>query len=346
MVGGLLSAIVATTQMLAITWSSSPPTRPVVAVAMRWALAAGAVGVVVGRDTETRWMIEVGGALVGVTLLAMVPVLWTIRRGAVTDRYHPAIEAYIAAHLFGAAGVTVGVLLATGRTGTRYFELRGVHLIVNLFGFVGLVIAATLPYFTATQVRSKMSPRATPSVLRGVYATFAVAVVIAAVGRLADSTALTVAALAVIAAVLAVIVWLLPIFDRKRWRWAGPRLVQLLCGIGWWIVATIALAVSIGRGTSDHAALRTLAIGGFAQILVASLAYLGPVLRGGGHVQLTAGFAITRSWISVVAANVAAVAAIADLGVLLRIALVVWGLDVAARAIWLLASRTPATTSE
>lgn len=53
-------------------------------------------------------------------------------------------------------------------------------------------------------------------------------------------------------------------------------------------------------------------IGGYAQILVASLAYLGPVLRGGGHRRLTEGFAITGSWPSLAAGNIAAVGALLD----------------------------------
>ncbi|HRD99682.1 MAG TPA: hypothetical protein PLV68_00185, partial [Ilumatobacteraceae bacterium] len=60
--------------------------------------------------------------------------------------------------------------------------------------------------------------------------------------------------------------------------------------------------------------LQALVIGGFAQILVASLAYLGPVLRGGGHRRLSAGFAITRSWTSLAAGNAAALAALTGSG--------------------------------
>ena len=44
-----------------------------------------------------------------------------------------------------------------------------------------------------------------------------------------------------------------------------------------------------------------LVLGGYVQILVASLAYLAPVLRGGGHVRLSAGFATTRSWLALTA---------------------------------------------
>ncbi|MFP5487244.1 MAG: hypothetical protein ACLGHQ_02930 [Acidimicrobiia bacterium] len=42
-----------------------------------------------------------------------------------------------------------------------------------MFGLIGLVIAATLPFFAATQVRTKMSPRATPTTMR-IHARFQV----------------------------------------------------------------------------------------------------------------------------------------------------------------------------
>jgi hypothetical protein len=72
-------------------------------------------------------------------------------------------------------------------------------------------------------------------------------------------------------------------------------------------------------------------IGGFAQILIASLAYLGPVLRGGGHQRLTAGFALTRSWVSLGAANAAAFAALAGHRPTLAVALAVWLVDLSVR---------------
>jgi hypothetical protein len=100
---------------------------------------------------------------------------------------------------------------------------------------------------------------------------------------------------------------------------------------------TVALAVATVRETDDRLILQTLVIGGFAQILVASLAYLGPVLRGGGHQRLTAGFAITRSWVSLMAGNTAAAAAFAGHSAALVGALGIWIADIALRAGRLLA---------
>jgi hypothetical protein len=125
---------------------------------------------------------------------------------------------------------------------------------------------------------------------------------------------------------------MLPIYARKRVSWAGPRVVQLVAGIAWWMVMTGALAVTSRRETDDRAVLQALVIGGFAQILVASLAYLGPVLRGGGHRRLSAGFAITRSWTSLAAGNAAALAALTGSGRALAFALAVWLVDISIRA--------------
>ena len=343
LVGAVLSAVATTTQMLAITWSSSPPTRPWLAIAQRWTLAAGAVGVVVGRDGGSDRLIEIGAALVIVALLAMVPILMAIRRGAVTDRYRPAIDAYLVAHVAGAAGATLGVLLATGRTGTHYVEIRSAHVTINLFGLVGGVIAATLPYFTATQVRSKMNRRATPRAIRVVLAGLGAAVAVAVIGQLTGRPGVAAVALVVYAGALVRVVTLLPIYDPSRWRWTGPRLAQLLCGIAWWTAMTVVYAIEVGRDRLGGTALLTLAIGGFAQILVASLAYLGPVVRGGGQAQLTAGFRATRSWISLAAGNIAALGALLERRSLLLIAVAVWVADIAARAVWLLATNAPAT---
>jgi hypothetical protein len=130
---------------------------------------------------------------------------------------------------------------------------------------------------------------------------------------------------------------MLPIDAKARLRWAGPRVAQLLTGIAWWAAMTLALALAAVRRSDDRAILQALVIGGFAQILVASLAYLGPVLRGGGHQRLTAGFAITRSWVSVIAGNAAALAAFAGHGPTLAAALAVWVTDAGVRAARLLA---------
>lgn len=339
LVGGLLTAICTTTQMLAVTWSASQATPDSVAAAQRWCLGIGTVLVCVGREIEAERLVEIGGVAVVGAVAAMIPILLVIRHGAVTSRFAPAIEAYVAAMAMGVVGTAVGIVVATGRAPSRWVQLRDVHLTLNVFGLVGLVIAGTLPYFSATMARRKVSPRATPTVVRVVVAALAAGTVVATVGRWIENANVTSAGLVTYAAGLGVIAALLPVYGRRQLRWAGPRLIQLVAGLAWWAVSAVILAVVVQGGGDERHVLTALVVGGFGQILAASLAYLGPVLRGGGHELLTAGFAITRSRVSLVAGNLAAIGALFDLPWLLAGALVVWVADVAVRALRLVRGR-------
>jgi len=339
-VGGVLSAVAATTQMLAVTWSASPAPRTAVAVWQRWCLALGAVGLVVGRERDVRWLFVVGGVAVITAIVTLIPILSHVRSRAVTNRFAPAIEAYIAAIVAGAVGMSLGIVLGIGSAGTRIVEIRGTHLILNLLGLVGLVIAGTLPYFSATQVRAKMSRHATPTTMRATLLVLAAGVVVAASGRIFDRAAVAAAGLVGYAAGLVAIAAMLPVYGRRQLRWAGPRALQLLTGLAWWAAMSVAWAIALVQDGGDQAILQALVIGGYAQILVASLAYLGPVLRGGGHQHLTGGFAVTRSWLSLIAGNVAATGALTGHGRTVAVALVVWAADFAIRATLLLTERT------
>lgn len=332
-VGALLSAVSAVTQMLAVTWSASPAPSAAVAAAQRGLLAVGAVVMVTGRETQRTPMFVAGGVAVVIAMLGLAAILVRVRRTAVTPRFAPAIEAYVAAVVAGAVGMSIGIVLGAGRGGVRTFDLRNAHLALNVFGLIGLVVAGTLPFFAATQVRARMAPRATPAAIRVVLGGLAAAVVAAAVGHVAATPNVAAAGLIAYALGLAGVAVLLPVYARSRLTWAGPRVLQLLAGLAWWIAMTIALAVSTVRQTSDRTALQALVIGGLAQILIASLAYLVPVLRGGGHQRLTAGFAATRSWLSFVAGNAAGLAAFTGAHRLLAVTLIVWLADTTVRAL-------------
>ncbi len=331
-VGGLLSAISAVTQMLAVTWSAAPAPHPAAASAQRWSVAGGAIAMIAGHEADAQWLFVAGGATVVVAVIALVPILLQVRSRAVTDRFAPAIEAYVAAVVAGAVGMSLGIVLGAGHAGSYGLELRGAHLVLNAFGLVGLVIAGTLPYFAATQVRAKMSPRATSTAMRLTFGALAAATAVAATGEILDRPGIVTGGLIAYALGLAVVCTMLPVYGRRRLEWAGPRAAQLLAGIAWWIAMTIVLAIDAPPHSSDPEVLQALVIGGFAQILVASLAYLGPVLRGGGHQRLTAGFTVTRSWVSFAAGNVAAVAALVGHRPTLLVALAVWLADIVVRA--------------
>jgi hypothetical protein len=109
--------------------------------------------------------------------------------------------------------------------------------------------------------------------------------------------------------------------------------LALLAGL---LLGTVRRAVLGGRW------LLVLVLAGYAQILWGSLAYLLPMLRGGGHEQLGEGFRATRSWLGLVAANVVGCNLAFDgPPALTTAAVAVWVLDAVWRAMTVGTRRAP-----
>ena len=334
LVGALLTAIVTATQFLAVTWSAAPAPPDRLALAQRWCLVVGAAALVLMRRLDgPGWTTAAAGALVVLALVLLMVSLIAIRAGAAVDRFLPAIDAYLLAAGFGVIGSVVGAVVAADAWSAHHDRLRTAHLGLNLFGLVGLVVAGTLPYMAATQARTTRSPSATPGAVWAVVVTMAAANVVVLAGALAEDERLRASGLAVYALAVVALVRLLPRLRRRQFEWAGPRLAQLLSGVVWWAAMTGLLAWVAYDGGDPSGARTALVVGGYAQILTASIAYLAPVVRGGGHEHLARGLRRTRSWVAPVAGNAAGVAALVASRAALVAAVAVWGLDSAVRAV-------------
>lgn len=330
--GAVTLAISGVSLMLTVTWATAPAPPDAWVHVQRTCVAVGALGVVVGRRSGAPDVL-VGGAaaLHGLGLVLLGALLVATARHGLKRRFDPAVAAYVVALT---AAVTGGVLGAVTALGTPSVGVRSAHVVINLLGFVGLVIGGTLPFFASTVGRSKMAPVATPRRLLSILGWQAVAVaslaVLLTVGA-DEAAAGVVGAYALgVAAVLAT----MPRPERRQIEWSGPRLAALWLGGVWWIVALLGTAVDLlaGRGPFAGRWLLVLVVAGYVQILWGSLAYLLPVLRGGGHVMLGEGFAATRSWVGLVAVNVLGVALVGRWGPVAAVAALVWVLDAAARA--------------
>jgi hypothetical protein len=345
-VGALLSAISGATQLLAVTWSAAPAPPARLVNAQRALIVLGAAGIAAGREAGDRLALLVPSGSAVVAALALLAVLLVgIRRRSVQGRFQAAIDHYLVALAAGVAACAAGVVLAGGWAaswgGEALVRLREAHLTTNLLGLVGLVIAGTVPFFAATQARVKLGPRLGVRAQQVVLAVLGGGLLVAVVGLASGHPLVTAAGLSAYVAGLAGMCALLPRLRAKQYRWAGARLIMLLAGIGWWVgcVAAAAGRAALGRSPFPEPLIGALAVGGYAQILVSSLAYLGPVLRGGDHRRLSEGFATTRSPVALVGLNVAAAGALAARGWLVGVALVAAGVDGAWRAVRLLASR-------
>lgn len=335
LVGGLLCAISGVTQMLSVTWSTAPAPTDAVATVQLALVVAGAVAVAAGRQSDLWPLVAVGAAMLAVGLVLLAGILVWVRHWSGTHRFHPAIDGYLVAVVWGLIGIVLGALVARG--GELYTpRLIEAHLTVNTLGLVGVVILSTLPFFMATQLRMKMSLLATPLRVRLVVASASLAVAVIVVGELADTRWLVTVGFVVVALDVVSAVLMLPRPARKQFDWAGPRLVGLLAGSAWWVIGGLVLAVdALDSPIVRSDALLVLVVGAYAQILVASAAYLGPVVRAGGHRRLGAGFELMKSWPGVAAANVAAGLLLFGLRQAAAVVIAAWALDTAVRAVLL-----------
>lgn len=332
--GGVMLAISGVSLMLTVTWSAAPaPPGPWVAV-QRALIAIGAAGVALAREAELiDAVIAVAGAvyLAGLLILALLLVV-TIRR-SVERRFDVAVAAYLAAIAAGTTGTVLGVVIVAG---TPSVAARAAHVTANLLGLVGLVVAGTMPFFAATVGRSRMSSRARPTRLALSVGWMVASLAMAVIALATDTEIVAAIGLAGYALGICAVLWLLPRPTRRQLRWAGPRLLALWAGGGWWATAVTATAIDVATAETAVFGGRwvlVLVIGGYAQILWGSLAYLLPMLRGGGPERLSEGFAATRSWLGLAAANAAAVCAAGSLPALATgSAVAVWVLDSAWRA--------------
>ena len=337
LVGALGLAISGATRLFAVTWSAGSPAHPTLVVAQRRLLAIGAGGLAVGRELDAPVVVLAAfGLCVSGSLALLAILLRADVRHARVRRFDAALRYYFVAIAAGLVGTGLGASLVTGHAG-----VRDAHVVLNLLGFVGLVIAGTLPTFAATQLRMKLAAGATARRLGGNLAWLGSALVVAAAGELVDAPMGAGAGLLAYAGGLVHLVTALPRPGRKQLAWAGPRVALLGAGLLWWVATVVVAATRVLAGEPAFAEplVVTLVVGGYAQILLGSLAYLGPVLRGGGHRHLSAGFATTRSWVAVAAANLGAVAWLAGRPALTAIAITVLAADLAGRSIRL--ARTP-----
>jgi nitrite reductase (NO-forming) len=331
--GGVVLAISGVSLMLTVTWSAAPAPPDRWVAVQRASVAVGAAGVAAGHQLDLPdAVVDVAGVIYlgGLALLAVLLVT-TVGQG-VERRFDPAVVAYGTALVSGGVGVAIGIAMARGSASPH---LRDAHVALNLLGLVGLVVGGTLPFFAATVGRSRMAPHATAPRVTGVVVALALALALTAAGLAADADALAEVGLVAYAGGIAAVLWLAPRPTARQLQWAGPRLVALWAGAAWWAAAVVAAAVEVATGDRPPLSggwLVVLVVAGYGQILWGSLAYLLPMLRGGGHERLGEGFAATRSWLGLAAANVGGVAFAAGLGPVGVGAVAVWVVDAAGRA--------------
>lgn len=251
----------------------------------------GALGVLVGVPLPLRAMVVAGAILATAAVSWLYLTLRQRRRQALGARFSFVVRAYERAAAAFLHGAVLGAVLGAGLvSGEWYGAVRLAHLTVNVLGWAGLVVLATVVFFGPTMLRARMAPNAqrwaVPALRHGATALTVAVVALLVTGApgVVGVGARMVAALALAGYATAVTAVCLPVLRsaRRAVPSAHGRMISAACV--WFPLAVWAGVVVLA---ADEAGLLgvlglMLLIGVLAQAIVASLAYLLPMVGGFG----------------------------------------------------------------
>ena len=253
-----------------------------------WLVNVGTVSVIGGRLWDITWLVAAGATLVSGAVAVNLRTIRAMRRAAVGARFAFVVRSYERAHAAFLLGALLGAIIAAGAApGTWYSAIRIAHVHVNVLGFGGLTLLATLVFFGPTMLRTRIEPDADAVAARALqWGVAALAIAVAALlvtgaggpwatpGRVAAGLGLLGYAAAT-AAVCAPVV-------RAARRAGDAQLRPHVVGACAWFTAGVAAdAVAVLLRSPvllDVAALAVL-VGGLAQAILASTAYVVTVVR-------------------------------------------------------------------
>ena len=291
--GGAGTAVASVLPFFVTTLAIARPMRPFVRAAAIALVALGALGASLGVTTGQAPFALAGVLAYLAGLCAVATAAFLPLRGRAVARRRTVIAAYGAAILEVWVGIVIAGTMLAGfaPVAERWGVLKPAHAWLNVFGFLSVVVAATLVHLAPTVAGTRIVPRRTT--------TFALVLLVAgppfvALGFvLGDGTVARIGALMEIlgAATLAfhsVTVW------RARGRWttdpAWHRVTSWSLSLApmWFLVAVVFASGRIIGFGADASAWRLediaapLAIGWVIQAMVGSWSQLVPAIGPGG----------------------------------------------------------------
>lgn len=267
------------------------------------------IGLVAAMWTASTWGTVTAAGLVGVVIGWHGLALLRAGRTALASRFAVVIRYYVVAAGFLVVGcvlagfLTVSMFARTAPTWLLHArdDLTLAHALVNVGGWLGLSIAGTLVTLGPTMLRTRMDPRAVDDAI-GVLPWVAGGVLLAATAATAGlMPGIGIGLLVVLVGLLVGVA--VPLVRAALGK--APRAYAtwtMTAGIGWALVAVLAVAVNAFRA-ADASALRdadlpwlaVLGAGGLAQVFVGALTYLMPVVVGGGPEAVRRGMGVLET---------------------------------------------------
>lgn len=258
----------------------------------------GAVAAVVGVWISAMSLVAAGAVLVMTAAGWHGVAIWRVVRRSLPSGYEFVAHYYIGAAAFLVVGAGLGGVLAHSSNAELAARMVVAHTIVNLLGWIGLAVAGTIVTLLPTVMRMRLpesTVRNAQMAMRWLFGT----IVVAWFGALIQSQLLLVVGLI---GYIAAWTWLQYPFIRRIALEGVPQVDtpnrfaswSLMAGCAWFVVTIAAWAVQLAIAPSwFQAAAWTgrvavpFATGFLVQVLLGSLAFLLPVILGGGprHVR-------------------------------------------------------------
>lgn len=294
--GAATVAIGSVMPFFASTLVAAPPAPARLRLGIIGLLAAGALGATVGYGTADATIAVTGGLLFLAGLVLLLGLIVSVLRGSARARLRVFAAAYGVAVVNVVIGVSLAVAFLIGSTPvvTDWAALMPAHAWLNLFGFAGLVICATLLHLYPTVVGARIAHGrlVLASVVALTLGPDAVAAGYASgVGAVAQAGAAFEVAGTIAILAYAARAWR----TRGHWTtdaaWHEFAIGSLSAGLGWLAVgvgiavARIAVRGADPAGWTIGPLIAPLGIGFVVQVLVGSWTHLLPSIGPGGPVS-------------------------------------------------------------
>lgn len=257
----------------------------------RWQVAAANLGIVVllvGLPLGNPWLVAAGATVTTAVVFVSYWRLRRMRRQAVGARFGWIVRMYERAHGAFVHGAILGALMGVGVfSGPWYGSARIAHLHVNVLGWGGLTLLATLVFFGPTITRTRIlkgaDERAARALRHGATALTVAVLLLLATG--VGGTAATVLRL-LAAAAMAVLAWAtamacIPVLRAAHRARPSATRWPVIALAAWFPALVVAdvLVLATGRLQFLDALGLGMLLGVLAQAMATVLTYLAPMLR-------------------------------------------------------------------
>ncbi|WP_223878471.1 hypothetical protein [Microbacterium radiodurans] len=237
-----------------------------------------------------------GGSVVAAAIAVHLGLLGMQSRGALPARFAPLVRYYLAAGAVFLVGIAVGVVMAVVRDPALTDRAVTAHLVLNVYGWIGLTALGTLVLLWPTVLHARVEPAADRAAARALPLLVA-GIAVAALASAVDVRALVAAGM---------VGWLagLALLGREGVRQARAMPPGTFAGwslaaaTGWLAVSAVALGVAAMAApdwatfrASTVALLGPLVAGFGVQVLLGALSHLLPVVALGSPAAARAGAA-------------------------------------------------------